>query len=61
MRVGRYVLVRDAIGLRHAIRPGSVVILSDADELEDETILQLPGGRCPRILASMDEVMAWLD
>jgi hypothetical protein len=39
MRVGRYVLVRDANGLRHASKPGAVMTLSDGDEFGDETVI----------------------
>ncbi len=60
-RVGRhFILLVDEEGLRHAVRHGSVLALSDADGDQDTTVAQLPGGRAVTIRASLDEVLAWL-
>lgn len=58
-RVGAFVVFIDGDGLRHAVRLGSVLALSDGDEAQDATILQLPGARAIRVLAPLDEVLGW--
>lgn len=58
-RVGAFLVFVDGDGLRHAVRLGSVLALSDGDETQDATILQLPGGRAIRVLAPLDEVLGW--
>jgi hypothetical protein len=58
-RAGAFVVFVDGEGLRHAVRPGSVLALSDGDEAQDTTVAQLPGGRVIRILAPLDEVLGW--
>jgi len=40
MRVGAFVILTDDEGLRHAVRLGSVLALSDADSCQDTAILQ---------------------
>ncbi len=54
-------LLRDRDGLRHAIRIGSVVSLSDADPGENTTVLLLPGGQVLIVPVSLDELLAWFD
>jgi hypothetical protein len=58
-RAGAFVVLVDSEGLRHAVRPGSVLALSDGDEAQDTTVAQLPGGRALRIAAPLEEVLAW--
>lgn len=58
-RVGAFVVVIDGDGLRHAVRLGSVLALSDGDEAQDTTVMQLPGGRAVRVLAPLEEVLGW--
>ena len=57
---GGYVLLVDADGLRHAVRQGAVLALSDADDAQNATVAQLAGGRTLTILASLDEVLGWI-
>lgn len=60
-QVGRYVVLRDHNGLRHAIRRGSVVAASDSDPCQDATLLQLPGGRALVVAEPFETVLAWLE
>ncbi len=57
---GGYVLLVDVDGMRHAIRHGAILALSDADDGRCATVAQLPGGRVLTILASLDEVLGWI-
>ena len=58
-RMGAFVLFVDSDGLRHAVRLGSVLALSDADSCQDTTVMQMPGGRAVLIRASLEEVVGW--
>jgi len=60
-RVGGYLVFRDGDGLRHAVRVGTVLALSDADESQTSTVVQLPGGRALMVGIPMDEILGWLD
>ena len=59
MRVGAFVVLTDDEGLRQAIRLGSVLALSDADNCQDTAVMQLPGGRTVLIYAPLEEVLRW--
>lgn len=59
LRHGPFVVFRDEDDLRHAVRLGSVMGLSDADTCQSATIMQLPGGRVVLIRADLDEVLKW--
>lgn len=56
-RVGRYVVVRDVNGQRHAVAAGAVAALRETDE---GSLLLLPGGRLLHVPQSMHTVMRWL-
>lgn len=58
-RIGAFVIFADDEGLRHAVRLGSVLALSDADNCQDSTIMSMPGGRVVLIRAALDEVVSW--
>ncbi len=58
-RVGAFVVFIDENGVRCAIRPGSVLALSDGDEARDTTVMQFAGGRAVRILSPLEEVLRW--
>ncbi len=60
LRRGRYLVLVDTEGLRHAVRIGSVLAASDADSNQDLTALQLPGGRCVLVRCSLDDLLDWL-
>lgn len=59
-RIGAFVVLADEDGRRHAVRLGSVLALSDGDERQDTTAMQLPGGRAVLIQPPLDEVLGWL-
>lgn len=58
-RIGAFVVFTDENGLRHAVRLGSVLALSDGDDRQDTTVLQLPGGRAILIQAPLGDVVGW--
>lgn len=58
-RVGAFVVFSDENGVRCAVRLGSVLALSDGDERQDTTVMQLPGGRAVLIQAPLEEVLRW--
>ena len=60
-RVGGFLVLVDEDGLRHAVRCGAVLALSDADGTGSDTIMVLPGNRVVTIRQSMQEVLAWFD
>lgn len=57
-RVGRFVLVRDVDGRRHAISATAVAAVSD--DGCDGSLLLLPGGRLVRVEAAVEVVVEWL-
>lgn len=58
-RVGGFVMLTDGDGLRHAIKSGAVLALSEADETGGGTVMQLPGNRVVTIHLPIDEVLSW--
>ncbi|GEO42029.1 hypothetical protein SAE02_61770 [Skermanella aerolata] len=58
-RIGPYLLLRDQSGLRHLARINSVSLVSEIDEIGDETMLII-SSRPIRLSASLDEVLDWL-
>lgn len=58
-RVGGFIVLTDEEGLRHAVRLGAVLALSDADGAGTDTVMQLPGNRAVTIRHPIDEVLAW--
>lgn len=58
-RVGAFVVFADDEGVRYAVRLGSILALSDADNCQDATVMQLPGGRALLIRATLEQVLAW--
>lgn len=59
-RTGRMLMVRDAEGLRHLLRPSAVACLSDADPAATETLVTMSGGRSLLVPAPLEEVAAAL-
>jgi hypothetical protein len=57
-RTGRYVMLRDADGQRHAIALSAALALCEVQG--GGTVLLLPGGRLVRLEAELEEVLAWL-
>ncbi len=58
-RVGGFLVLRDDEGLRHAVKAGAVMVLSDADDAGDATVMHLTGSRVVVVRRSFDEVLAW--
>ena len=57
-RVGRFVILRDVEGRRHAVSPSSVGALC---ETEDGSLLMLPGGRMLQVSRDLGTVLGWFD
>jgi hypothetical protein len=57
-RVGRFLLLRDHDGCLHAVAAGAVSIMREVD---DGTLLMLPGGKMLVIGRAMRTVLDWLD
>jgi hypothetical protein len=58
-RIGRYLVLQDIDGRRHAL---SATAVHGACEAEDgDTVLFLPGGRALRIDVPLATVLGWLD
>jgi hypothetical protein len=61
LRIGPFLLVEDADGCRHVMRPSVILCISDADPGRTETVVQLPGGRRILLLSALDDVMAAIE
>jgi hypothetical protein len=57
-RVGRFVILKDWDGTLHAVAAGSVGAMC---QVEDDTLLMLPGGRMLQVARPLETVLAWLD
>ena len=58
-RVAGFVVLTDRDGLRHAVRAGAVLALSDAGDAGGETVMQLTGSRAVVVRRPMHEVLDW--
>ena len=56
-RIGRFLVVRDVEGQRHAVAIGAVSALGETDQ---GVILLLPGGRLIHVPEPMERVLRWL-
>lgn len=59
LRIGRFVIVRDADGLRHAIALSAAIAVCEL--VEGGCVLLIPGGRLVRLDAGLEEVLEWLN
>ena len=57
-RYGGFLVLVDTTGRRHAIRIGALTGLSDADDAQSETVVQLPGGRFVIVAAPLEDILA---
>ena len=57
-RVGRYLIIRDVDGRRHAIGAGAVQAVSEVDS---GAMLVMPGGKLLEVPWSLKRVLEWLD
>ncbi len=55
-----YVVLRDADGRRHALRPDDVQGVSELDDLGDECVVTVTGGRMLHILRPLDDILSSL-
>ena len=46
---GGFILITGIDGIRYAVRHNSVAVIHDADECQDETLVQLHGGAVVRV------------
>ena len=58
-RVGRYVLLRDVDGQRHALSRTAIHAASEGED--GDTVLFLPGGKALRVGAPLAIVLDWLE
>lgn len=58
-RVGRFVVVRDIDGTKHALAAGSVAAACQTDD--GTTMVMLPGGKLVQVPHRLDVVLDWLD
>ena len=56
-RVGRFLVVRDVEGQRHAIAVGAVSAIGETDH---GALLLLPGGRLIHVPQPLDRLLRWL-
>lgn len=56
---GGFILISGTDGIRYAVRHNSIAAIQDADECQDETLIQLHGGAVVRASVPLDEVLAW--
>ena len=57
-RIGRYLIIRDVDGRRHAVGAGSVTAITETDA---GSLLLLPGGRLVQVPWPMEQILRWLD
>lgn len=57
-RVGRFLILRDWDGVMHAVAAGSVAAVCQVD---DGSLVMLPGGRLIQVARPLGVVLAWLD
>jgi len=58
-RVGGFIVFQDEDGLRHAVRCGAILALSDADEVGTATAMQMSGNRVVIVRVGFDDVLGW--
>ena len=57
-RLGRFVILRDVEGRLHAVSPSSVGAIC---EIDDGSLLMLPGGRMLQVSRDLGTVLGWFD
>jgi hypothetical protein len=58
-RLGPFIVFRDEDGLRHAVRQGAIMTISETGETGESTFIQLTGQRSATVHRSFDQVLAW--
>lgn len=57
-RIGRYIILRDVNGQTHAVSINAVTALAN---LDDGTLILLPGGRLLHVPIAMSDILVWLN
>lgn len=57
MRIGPFVVFKDADGMRHAVRQGAILAVSEADG--DTVTIQMTGNRTALVRQAFDRVLTW--
>src|SRR5438105_361664 len=58
-KLGGFILITGVDGIRYAVRQHAIAVICDADECQDEALIQLAGGRVVRVPHPLDEVLGW--
>jgi hypothetical protein len=58
-RIGRFVVLRDVDGRRHAVAAGAVLAMADAED--GDTLLHVPGGRALQVPHPLTTVLRWFE
>jgi hypothetical protein len=58
MKLGRFVVLVDRNGLRHAVVLSSILGIHDTED--QECVISLPGGRCPVMAESLERILSYL-
>lgn len=56
-RFGRFLMLRDINGQSHAVSISAITALAD---LDDGTLILLPGGRLLHVPSAMYDILSWL-
>lgn len=55
VRVGPFIVFKDADGMRHAVRQGAILAISDGDVVT----ISMTGSRSALVRQAFDRVLAW--
>jgi len=57
IRFGPFVVFKDEHGLRHAVRQGAIMSISEGDQ--DLVTIQMTGSRTATVRVAFDRVLSW--
>ncbi len=57
VRVGPFIVFKDADGMRHAVRQGAILAISECDG--DIVTISMTGSRSALVRQAFDRVVAW--
>ncbi len=57
VRIGPWVVFRDQEGMRHAVKQGAILTISETDQ--DLVTIQMTGSRTATVRQAFDRVLAW--
>ncbi len=58
-RQGPFVVFEDEDGVRHAVRQGAIMSISEASAEPGATLIQLSGQRTALVRGSFEQVLSW--